>query len=259
MMQKLLHAKLVGSGNPLLVLHGFLGMGDNWISLAKKYAEHGLKVHLIDQRNHGKSFHADEMNYEEMSADLFEYIQHYNLVDIILLGHSMGGKTAMDFSVKHPDLIKKLIVVDISPKFYAPHHNFLFDALALVSFEKAKTRKDIEMQLSQKIDSLPIRQFLMKNLKRNTQQKFQWKANIDVLRESLDELGEALPAHSTFKGETIFIKGEKSPYIQPEDSKLIRAHFPNSKLETIRNAGHWLHAEQPEQFLRKTLDFIKAV
>ena len=244
-MHKILHSKILGKGKPLLILHGLLGMGDNWISLARKYAENGFEVHLIDQRNHGKSFHTDEMNYEVMSLDLLAYITHYQLSNISIIGHSMGGKTAMNFSIKYPETIEKLIVGDIAPKAYPPHHHFIFDAIDKIDLSKYHKRKEIENQISKYIDQPAIVQFILKNLGRNTKTYF-WKPNIPVLKKSLLELGEALAPFSVSNVETLFIKGEKSKYITIKDYALIKAHFPNSKIIMIPNSGHWVHAEQSQ-------------
>ncbi len=254
---QLVHSKIIGNGKPLIILHGLLGMGDNWISLGRKYSEQGFEVHLIDQRNHGRSFHDDEMNYQELSVDLYNYINHYNLKDICLLGHSMGGKTAMFFAVTYPEKVEKLIVVDISPKSYPPHHNFIFDAIKSLDLSVVE-RKSIEKLLNNKINNKSISLFILKNLKRNKNGNFDWKPNIEILQNSLEELGEALPIYTTFNKPVLFIKGEKSPYINSDDYKLIKAHFPQSNIIEIENAGHWVHSEQAEIFYDITIDFIKS-
>ena len=256
-MPELLHSKIIGKGKPLLILHGLLGMGDNWITMARRYAEGGFEVHLIDQRNHGKSFHSDEMNYEVMLDDLHNYIAYYQLDSFGLLGHSMGGKTAMYYATNYPQAVDKLIVVDIAPKYYPPHHRFIFKALNKIKPEEFTGRKAIEAVLQTDIETPAIRQFLMKNLARQKNHSFYWKANLPVLEASLEELGKALPVSTVYEKETCFIKGKKSPYIQPEDRFLIRTHFPQAEIIEIPKAGHWVHAEQPELFFTKTFSFLK--
>ena len=253
-----LHSKIIGKGQALFILHGLLGMGDNWITLARKYANEGFQVHLIDQRNHGKSFHDDEMNYEEMSLDLKNYADYYQLTNFDLIGHSMGGKTAMYFAINYPEMINKLIIVDIAPKYYHPHHHFIFEAIHSVDLNTTDRRK-IENSLINKLQNKAIAAFLAKNIKRNKDGTFQWKANISVLEENLDTLGESLPPLSVYKKPVLFIQGEKSPYIQKSDYKLIKAHFPEAKIVLIPNSGHWVHAEQPTLFFNKTLDFLKNI
>jgi len=255
-MSQILHSKIVGKGKPLIILHGLLGMGDNWISLAKQYAKLGFEVHLIDQRNHGKSFHNDEMNYEVMADDLIAYFKHHNIQKANIIGHSMGGKTAMHFALQHPDLVEKLIIVDIAPKYYPPHHHFIFEAINSLKLSKYKNRREIETALSKKITSKAIVLFLLKNITRDQDGRFFWKPNISILEDALEDLGEALPPLSTLHIPVLFIKGEKSKYILPEDFSLIKAHFPSSTIEIIYNAGHWVHAEQPQLFLKNTIDFL---
>ncbi len=255
-MTPLLHAKIVGQGKPFLILHGLLGMGDNWISLARRYANHGFEVHLIDLRNHGKSFHDDEMNYEAMVDDLIHYININQLQKIYLMGHSMGGKTAMFFAMQYPEKLHKLIVVDITPKKYPPHHQFIFEAIEQIDLKKFNKREDINQFLSKKISSTAIRNFLLKNLKRDATGKFDWKPNIKVLKNNLNDLGEPLPPYTVFTKPVLFIKGEKSPYILANDEKLIKAHFPNSEIIQIPESGHWVHAEQSEIFFNRSLTFL---
>ncbi len=252
----LLHSKIIGKGEPLIILHGLLGMGDNWISHARALAEEGFEVHLIDQRNHGKSFHSDEMDYEVMVEDLFTYLKEKKLNKIHLLGHSMGGKTAMFFAMQYPDMIKKLVVVDISPRAYSPHHDFIFEAIESLSLEQ-NSRKELEKKLAEKLPNKSIALFILKNIKRNKTGQFEWKPNIEVLKDSLESLGEALPPVSVFDKPVLFIRGEKSPYIQKEDISLIKAHFPNVHIITIPRSGHWVHAEQPLLFRSYLLDFLK--
>ncbi len=253
--QKILHSKIIGEGKPLIILHGLLGMGDNWITLARKYADKGFQVHLIDQRNHGKSFHSDEMNYEEMSLDLKKYADYYRLTNFDLIGHSMGGKTAMYFAINYPEMINKLIIVDISPKYYPPHHHFIFEAMYSVDL-KTTDRRTIENSLINKLQNKAIAAFLAKNIKRKKNGTFQWKANIPVLEDNLDILGEPLPAMTVYEKPVLFIRGEKSPYIQDEDIALIKAHFPKAEIIKIPDSGHWVHSEQQQLFFEKTLDFL---
>jgi len=252
----ILHSKIIGQGEPLIILHGLLGMGDNWVSLAKSFADSGYEVHLIDQRNHGKSFHDEEMNYEVMLDDLEEYLTHHGLSQINLLGHSMGGKTAMFFAVRHPEKVKKMIIVDISPKYYSPHHHFIFEAIRSLPLH-INSRKELESYLDQHLQNKPISLFLLKNLQRKKEGGFSWKPNISVLENALNDLGEALPPMSVFPKPVLFIKGEKSPYISSGDTALIRAHFPASKIINIPGAGHWVHAEKPHLFKEAVLNFLK--
>ena len=251
----ILHSKIVGEGAPLLILHGYFGMGDNWKSLANKFAEN-YEVHLIDQRNHGRSFHKYDFDYELLVEDLFNYIQHYNLDKVYLLGHSMGGKVAMLFAVTFPEFVDKLIVADISPKYYKPHHQQILAALNAVNFEIQNTRSKVEAILKIYIKEPGILQFLLKNVYRKTKEQLGFRFNLVSLTENNSEVGAALPSFTEFEGETLFLRGENSNYITKNEEGLIAAHFPNAKIVTVKNAGHWLHAENPMQFYTEVVTFL---
>jgi pimeloyl-ACP methyl ester carboxylesterase len=251
-----LYSKILGEGKPLLILHGFLGMSDNWRSLGRQYADHGLQVHLIDQRNHGRSFHSDDFDYDILAGDIRHYMQQHHLEDAIIMGHSMGGKSAMQFAFMYPDLIYKLIVADIAPKYYPPHHQYIIDGLNQLDFDIIKSREQADTELSKYIHELGIRQFLLKNLYWVQKGKLGYRFNLRILGERMGEIGDDITPSDIYKGPTLFIKGDKSEYIVPTDSDSIRSHFPSARIETIDNAGHWLHAENPAQFFKKTLDFI---
>ncbi len=255
-MSSILHSKIVGEGKPLVILHGFFGMGDNWKSHANKFAEDGFQVHLVDQRNHGRSFHTDDFSYELLVEDLSNYIEEHNLEDIYLLGHSMGGKTAMLFATEYPDLVKKLIIADIAPKTYPPHHQDIIKALQSVDFEVQNTRKLIDEKLSELVAEVGVRQFILKNTFRKTKDTLAFRFNLKSLSENYPEVVKPLPSFTIFSGDTLFLKGEKSGYILPEDAPLINAHFPNSQIKTVQKAGHWLHAENPVDFYKEAIIFL---
>jgi len=252
---KLLHSKIIGSGEPLFIIHGLLGIGDNWKTLAVKFSDK-YEVHLIDQRNHGRSFHTDEFSYELLVDDLLQYINHYQLDKVNLLGHSMGGKTAMLFAVTYPEKVNKLAVADISPKFYPRHHDHIFEGLTAVDFTKHQSRKEIEEVLENYIPEINIRQFLLKNVYWKTKEQLTFRFNLFSILENIDEVGVALPSFAVFNGEVLFLKGENSGYINNDDKELIEAHFPNSEIVTVKNAGHWLHAENPIDFYNYVVSFL---
>lgn len=253
---QILHSRIIGEGKPLLILHGYFGMGDNWKSLANQFSEH-YQVHLIDQRNHGRSFHSDEFDYELMVADLYEYIEFYQLKNVHLLGHSMGGKTAMLFAVEHSELIDKLVVVDISPRMYPPHHHDILDALNSVDFSIQNTRTLVDEKLAEKIPEYGVRQFLLKSVYWKEKGLLDFRFNLKSLTDNNDEVGVALPSFTIFEGKTLFLKGENSGYISANEEPIINAHFPNSKIVTIANAGHWLHAENPSGFYKEVEGFLE--
>ncbi|MBQ4818645.1 alpha/beta fold hydrolase [Aquimarina sp. MMG016] len=252
-----LHANVIGEGNSFVILHGFLGMSDNWKTLGKKISEESFQVHLIDQRNHGRSPHSDEFSYEIMAEDLAEYCSDHNLKNIILLGHSMGGKVAMLFAVKYPELISKLIIADIGPKYYPLHHQDILDGLSALDFEVLKSRGEVDKELDAYIPDLGVRMFLLKNLFWKEKGQLDLRLNLEVLVKNASQIGVELPLHYTYEGETLFLKGEKSNYIIENDEVRIGRQFPDSRIQQISSAGHWLHAENPTEFLTKVLGFVK--
>ena len=251
-----LHSNIIGTGKPFIILHGFLGMSDNWKTLGKKFSEAGYQVHLLDQRNHGRSPHSDDFSYQFLSNDVLEYCQTNNLNDIILLGHSMGGKTAMHFACEHPEYIDKLIIADIAPKYYAPHHQDILDSLFALDFNEISSRNDAENILKKYIKDTGTRLFLLKNLYRKSQNEFGLRINLKVLSEKVSEIGKALSEQAICKKETLFLSGEKSNYILESDRNLIKNHFPNSEIRKVTNAGHWLHAENPNDFYEYVMEFL---
>ncbi len=256
-MENILHSKVVGEGKPFLILHGFFGMGDNWKSLANKFSEENLQVHLVDQRNHGRSFHSDDFNYDLLVEDLKNYIEYHKLEKVILLGHSMGGKTAMLFATKYPDLIEKLLVADIAPKEYPPHHQDIIRALNSIDFTIHNSRKLIDEKLSELIPEVGVRQFILKNTYWVEKGQLGFRFNLESLTENYNEVIVGLPTGATFEGEVLFLRGGKSQYILDQDAPLLSAHFSNYKLVTVPNAGHWLHAENPKDFYSSVINFIK--
>ena len=187
----ILHSTIKGKGIPLLILHGYFGMSDNWKSLGNQFSE-AYEVHLIDQRNHGRSFHEDTFNYEVLVEDLYRYIQCHQLENIYLIGHSMGGKTTMLFAVTYPELVRKLIVVDISPRRYEPHHNAILAGLNAVDFSLQNTRALVDQKLSEFIPELGVRQFLLKNIYRLSPSVLGLRINLKALKTNVSEVGEAL-------------------------------------------------------------------
>ncbi|HET6226391.1 MAG TPA: alpha/beta fold hydrolase [Bacteroidia bacterium] len=253
---KLFYRKF-GTGQPIVILHGLFGQSDNWNTLAKQISEQGFEVYTVDQRNHGLSPHSSTWNYKAMSDDIEELLNDLILENTILLGHSMGGKTAMQFALNHPDMLDKLIVADMAPKYYPPHHQSVIQGLQAVDFNKIKNRKEAEAVLSQYIDDAGTKQFLLKNIFWKDDGVMDWRFNLDVIRNQIENMGETIQYEDTCEVPTLFIRGEKSTYIEDSDLPFIKDIFPRSYVETIKDAGHWIHAEQPQAFLKVVLDFIK--
>ena len=251
-----LHSNVLGQGRPLIILHGFLGMGDNWKTLGRQFAELGLEVHLVDQRNHGRSFHDDEFSYEVLAEDLKAYYEDHKIEESVLLGHSMGGKTAMFFAAQYPELVQKLIVADIAPRFYPVHHDAILEGLSSLDFSAINSRGAADNQLAEYVPEMGTRQFLLKNLYWVEKGVLALRINLDALKAQVSEVGEALPPHMRFEGSTLFLRGDRSEYISTSDTNGILAQFPEAEIQTVSNAGHWLHAENPKEFYTAVVTFI---
>lgn len=257
-MKEILHSKIYGQdlkGTPLLVFHGLFGMLDNWGSFAKDLGTL-LPTHIIDLRNHGKSFHSEEMSHDDLALDILNYMHHHQIEKAHLLGHSLGGKAVMQCAIKYPALVEKLIVVDIAPKSYPPHHQAIIKALESVDFTQINSRPGVEEVLAQYIKEKPVIQFLTKNLYWTEDKRLAWRFNLKTLAEKYgDFVGNAI-RYGVFQGETLFIAGGNSHYILPQDTFLIKQQFPQAELVTIPQAGHWVQAEKPQEFSAIVKSFL---
>ena len=247
--------KEYGAGEPIIILHGLLGMLDNWHTIAKKLSE-DYWVISVDQRNHGKTFHSEEFNYKLLSSDLMAFLEERHIPNCHILGHSMGGKTVLQFLNDFPDIVQKAIVVDISPKAYSGGHEKIFEALKSVDLNTMATRKEVQEKLLEQIPNMGTVLFLMKNLSRKLEGGFEWKANINALDQNYGAIKSAIPFDDIIETPTLFIKGENSDYIIEEDQELIHSQFEEASFLTIPNAGHWVHADQPEALLNSVKDFL---
>ena len=254
----LLHSNILGEGKPFVILHGFLGMSDNWKTLGTQFSEEGFQVHLLDQRNHGRSFHDTEFNYEVLVEDLKQYCDVNNLTNMVLLGHSMGGKTAMLFAATYPEMVSKLIVADISPRFYPVHHDAILEGLSALNFNELSSRGEADEALSHFISDQGIRMFLLKNLYWVEKGQLGLRINLEVLKNEVAEVGEPLPSYARFENDTMFLRGDRSEYIGVEDERIIKNHFSKANIVTISNAGHWLHAENPKDFFEAVINFVNS-
>lgn len=252
---KLTH-KIYGTGQPVIIMHGLFGSGDNWRSIARMMEPHYQSI-VVDMRNHGRSPHDPEMNFTVMADDILELMTDLSLDKVSLLGHSMGGKVAMQFSLLHPDMVEKLIVVDIAPKYYPPHHDAVIEAIESIDPKQLTDRTEAENALARFLgnDQSTI-QFLMKNLSRLPEGGFEWKPNMPVIIDAYYHLMEDVTPTEPFLGPVLFIRGEKSRYILDDDIPHIKTLFPKSRLVTITGAGHWIHADAPEMFTKEVLSFL---
>lgn len=251
-----LNFKTYGQGYPIIILHGLFGTLDNWQSVAKKLATEYL-IYTVDQRNHGRSPHAPNMSYKIMAEDLKEFMEQQWIHKAVILGHSMGGKTAMQFALDFPDMVEKLIVVDISPLSNKSGHDLIFEALLSLDLKKINNRKEADDFLALKIPEFEVRQFLLKNLTRNKSGEYYWKMNLPAITEHYDEILAEVDAIDPFDGKTLFVKGGKSNYLRKEELSAYKKFFPEAQLQLIENAGHWVHADQPDLLIESVQNFLK--
>jgi pimeloyl-ACP methyl ester carboxylesterase len=260
-----LYYRVIGQGEPLFILHGLFGCSDNWNSIAKTLSTN-FEVYTVDLRNHGLSPHSDIFNYDVMMQDLKELLDSINIKSASFIGHSMGGKVLMQFAYYHPEYISNLIVVDISPKYYKPHHSEVLEALNSIDFNYFDNRKKIEEQIFSKLQDIGVTLFLTINiywkeigLEGSSKLKLSWRFNLPILTKNIEEVGkESKFPHSESKFRSLFIAGRKSNYIDKKDVELILENYPNPKVEYIENAGHWVQAEQPQKFIEIINEFLLA-
>ncbi len=253
----LLNFKEFGEGKALIILHGLFGSLDNWATMAKELSKN-FRVIVMDLRNHGNSPHSDEWNYAVMAADVQETMEHLNLEKAMVAGHSMGGKTAIVFAELFPEKIEKLMVIDIAPRYYPPHHQEILKALFSLDLNRIQTRKEAEEKLSEGIKDIGTRQFLLKNLYWLGPNQLAWKFNLESIANHIEIVGSETPlSKNNISTETLFVKGNNSNYIKAADEKNIAEIFPHSKLVGIDGAGHWVHAEKPLELLRCFKDFFE--
>lgn len=264
-----LNSRIIGDGPDLIILHGLYGSGDNWLTVARQFADH-FRVHLPDARNHGHSPHDPELSYKAMVADLIDYLEEHQISSPIIMGHSMGGKTAMWLSILHPQRVSKLIIVDISPVSYAQlnkpsnlveDHLNIVNAMRSVDLTHLKTRTEIDKEFAEYIHSDIVRQFLLKSIDREKNGKYSWKLNIESISNGLPEVMSGIDVEK-YKGNirpnlpVLFIRGELSEYIPDKDIEAIKTLYPTAVIETIFDASHWVHAEQPEAFISVLRHFL---
>ncbi|WP_026999090.1 alpha/beta fold hydrolase [Eisenibacter elegans] len=251
--------RVLGQGDPVVILHGLFGASDNWMSIAKTLSEN-YTVYLLDQRNHGQSPWSDEWDYSAMSRDLYAFLETQQIHNPYLIGHSMGGKTVMWFAASHPEVaLRKLVVVDIAPRSYPIHHDEIIEALNSLDLNAHTSRSALDQALAQRLPQPMLRQFLLKNLERDGQQ-FRWKINLPIISQKLENVGQGMDnqGFAPVQVPTLFIAGANSDYIQEGDYALMAQLFPQMQVSVIAQAGHWVHAEQPDTFTEVLSGFLKA-
>ncbi|MBT8221116.1 MAG: alpha/beta fold hydrolase [Bacteroidia bacterium] len=250
-----LNFKISGSGDPVIILHGFLGSLDNWQTFANRLSKDYMVI-TVDQRNHGRSPHTYDFSIPLMAYDLEKLMIDEWIHSATLIGHSMGGKTAMQFSTLFPEMVQRLIVVDIAPKTYEPRFLNILEALNQLPLKSLTSRSEADEILSERISQPAIRKFLLKNLKRN-KNGFEWKINLSALNRGYESILQEINTENIYNGPTKFIRGEQSPYILDSDIEIIQAKFPSANITTIKDAGHWVHSDQPDQLLQEVNHFMK--
>ena len=251
----LLNHQVHGNGEPLIILHGLFGTLENWGSQIKTLADH-YQVIAVDMRNHGRSPHSDAIDYALMAQDIAELMQHLNLSTAHIIGHSMGGKAAMQLALNKPELIDKLIIVDIAPVQYGAHHDDVFHGLFSIKLDQLKSRGEADKQLAEHIQEPSVRAFLLKNLYRTEEKQFAWRMNLNALHQHYSEIGSA-PQGDSYNNPVLFIKGDNSNYLIPEYREAVLGMFPKATYKVIKNAGHWPHAEKPAEFSKIVLDYLQ--
>ena len=259
-----------GEGPPIVIVHGLYGSSDNWVTIGRHLAEN-FEVFLIDQRNHGRSPHSKSHNYLLMVSDLHEFLEKQEIEKAVLVGHSMGGKTVMHFAHQYPEKVSGLIVLDIAPKSYVQiakenkseiSHYSILKAMKSIDFSEISKRKEVDKVLGKSIKSMKIRQFLLKNIHRDKDNSLSWSMNIEALYNSLDEILNGMDKDLYHTGDAVtgfpvlFIRGGNSKYILNDDLERIETIFSYAELKTIENAGHWLHAEQPQKLVSLIVEFL---
>jgi esterase len=252
-----LHFEAVGKGPPLIILHGLLGSADNWRSVSQRLGAH-YKVFALDLRNHGRSPHSDIFDFDVMTADLREFMEQQALRRTMLLGHSMGGKVAMQFAIEHSEQVDKLVIVDIAPKDYELSQRYILKALRSLDLTRYKSFADVDAALTAQVPSESLRQFLLKNLARDENGRLRWKIDLAAIDRNYHKLVLGLAPERSFNKPTLFIRGGRSNYIEDNDAPLIRQIFPQAAIATLPEAGHWVHVEAPEEFFQTVLNFLSS-
>src|SRR5262247_4893983 len=250
-----LHFEVVGEGRPVVILHGLLGSADNWRSMSRRLGIH-YRVFALDLRNHGRSPHSGILDYDVMVADVREFMEQQALRRIVLLGHSMGGKVAMQFAIEYSEQVDRLIVVDIAPKAYEPSQRYLLKAMRSLDLTRYKSFADVDAALAPEVSSESLRQFLLKNLTRDEKGRLRWKIHLEAIDQNYDKLLRGLSPERSFNKPTLFIRGGRSNYIEDDDAALIHQMFLQAEIATLPKAGHWVHVDAPEEFFQTVLNFL---
>jgi pimeloyl-ACP methyl ester carboxylesterase len=252
-----LHFKILGQGRPVIILHGLFGMSDNWLTIARKLEENGFMPILIDLRDHGRSDHTQAFSYPLLSEDLLHFMEEHHIFKADIIGHSMGGKVGLQFANENESMVSSLIVVDMGIKRYDRGHDSIFSALKAIPIDTMASRHQAEKILVERLKDISTVQFLMKNLSRNKDGGFHWKMNLNLLIDNYENILRQIEFEHICQTKTLFIKGGLSDYILEKDEDDILKVLPNASFCTIPLAGHWVHADQPDELFSEIIDFYK--
>jgi len=252
-----LHYQQFGEGRDLILIHGLFGSMEN-LNMVGKGLQDNWRITSVDVRNHGQSFHKNSMEYSELASDVKQLLENLKIDSCHILGHSMGGKIAMQFALDNPDYVEKLVVADIAPVQYPAHHNHIIEGLKSIDLPSISSRKDADTQLAKFVEEPGVRQFLLRNLTqhKSADRKFEFKCNLTFIDECYHQIAKGYEGDATFDKPTLFVKGSESNYITAEHRAKIGKHFPNAKAKIIQGAGHWLHAEKTTAFNKIVSDFL---
>jgi len=253
-----LYYREFGTGQPVIILHGLFGQSDNWVTVARRIADQ-FHVYIPDQRNHGQSPHASIHSFPAMADDLSAFIEEHQIENPIIIGHSMGGKTAMTYALENPGLVNKLVIIDISPRRYPERkiHTQVISQMMSIDLETVTTRTEVEKILDSQIADSRVRMFIMKNLYYKLHGKLAWRLNLEAINQSMDLLFDGIGSDNSYAGPTLFIRGGKSDYITDADIPLIKDLFPSATIKTISGASHWVHADAPEELCYLLSSFLE--
>jgi esterase len=251
----ILHASEIGEAPnpPLVILHGLFGSGENWRSIARLLADQ-FHVIVLDLRNHGQSGHAAEMSYEQLATDVAQTLEAMEISSASVLGHSMGGKTAMHLALHHPALVQRLIVVDIAPRAYRPGHLHIIEGMSNLDLQQVRSRKEALQQLEKNIPDRRILLFLIKNLVQENA-GHRWKVNLNGIRDNYALIIGGIESFDPYEGPVLFIRGSESDYVSDTDLETARAYFPDADFVTLEG-GHWIHVDDPEGFVEAVRTFV---
>jgi esterase len=250
-----LNARVTGSGEPLLLLHGLFGSLEN-LGVITRLLSPYYEIHALDLRNHGRSPHTEQMSYQLMADDIYHYMEGKHIPAARVLGHSMGGKTAMTLALQRPERVRQLVVADIAPVTYTPHHDRILDGLSRIDPGAVKSRQEADNILAPFVPEIPVRQFLLKNLVKSAAGHFQWRMNLQAIIRHYQAILQGQQAEHPYLGAVLFLKGGVSDYIKAAYQSHTASLFPAAQLKIIPSAGHWLHVEKPELFSRLVLRFF---